>query len=265
MSNEELAALIQQGHKEYIPELYNQVEKFINAKANKFYREFASKCSCCGVDADDLIQEGYLAMLDAIKGYKLDSGFKFLSFINYPIMNRYNVLTGNRNHKAKNNPLNNAKSLDEPLGTEDETLSLSDTIKDDNAEDLFEEMIHKDYLHELHNILEKGMEQMTPEQRTVIQCRYYDKQTLNDTGNITGHTRDHVRQCEAKALRVFRKPKIARTLIPFLYYEAESYSLRGTGLQSFRNSGMSSTERAMEHMNDLEQRFSMLWPPVINN
>ena len=105
------------------------------------------------------------------------------------------------------------------------------------------------------------MEQLAPEQRTVIQCRYYEKRTLNDTGNITGHTREHVRQCEAKALRVFRKPKIARTLIPFLYDEMESYSLRGTGIQAFKNTGMSSTERAADRQEQLINKWKKALSP----
>lgn len=261
MTNEELAVLIQQGHKEYISELYSQVEKFIKSKANKFYREFAIKCSRCGVELDDLIQEGYFAMLDAVKGYKPESGYKFLTYIDYPFLNRYNALTGNRTSKMKNEPLNNAKSLDEPIGAEDETLFLSDAIKDDNSEAPFEEILEKGYHSALHNALEKGMEQLAPEQRTVIQCRYYEKRTLNDIGNITGHTREHVRQCEAKALRVFRKPKIARTLIPFLYDEMESYSLRGTGIQSFRNTGMSSTERAADQQEQLINKLKKALSP----
>ncbi len=256
MTNEELALLIQQGQRAYIPVLYSQVEKFIRAKANSFYRNAGIKCSRCGVELDDLIQEGYFAMLDAVKGYKPESEYKFLTYIDYPFMNRYNALTGNRTSRTKNEPLNSAKSLDEPLGAENDTFTLADTITDENSTAPFDEVLQNDYLRALHIALEKGMEQMISEQRAAIQCRYYEGRTLQDTGELIGCSREQTRQHEAKALRVFRKPKIARTLRPFLYDEMESYSLRGTGIQTFKNTGASSTERTAEHMDDMEKRIA---------
>jgi RNA polymerase sporulation-specific sigma factor len=256
MSNEELALLIQQGQQQYIPQLYTQVEKFIRMKANSFYRNSAIKCSRCGVELDDLIQEGYFAMLEAVKGYKQENEYKFLTYIDYPFLNRYNTLIGNRTGRAKSEPLNNAKSLDEPLGAEDGTFTLSDTITDENSESLFDEALQKGYLQSLHDALEKGMEQLIPEQRTTIQCRYFEKQTLQKTADKIGCSRERVRQHEQKALRVFRKPKIARTLIPFLYDEMESYSLRGTGITAFKHTGASSTERTAEHIEQLERQIA---------
>jgi RNA polymerase sporulation-specific sigma factor len=260
MTNEELAILIRQGRQEYIPQLYQQIEKFLRSKANSFYRKYLDRCSKSGVELCDLIQEGYFAMLDAIKWYKPETEYKFLTFLDYPILNHFNALAGLRTAGGRNEPLNNCTSLDEPVREDMEDVSLGDAVQDENSQIPFEEFEESECQKALHTALVHGMEELTAEQRTAIQCRYYEKKTYDQTGAIIGCSRERVRQHEAKALRVLRKPRIARTLIPFLYDEMEARAYRGTGLTSFRNTGMSATERTAERMDELEQRLSRSSP-----
>ena len=255
MTNEELAILIRQGQREYIPQLYKQIERFLMSKASSFYRKYSEKCSRTGVEVDDLKQESYFAMLDAVKGFKAETGYKFMTFLDYPILNRFNALTGLRTAGGRNEPLNNCSSFDEPVSEEMEALTLGDTLKDENSMLPFDEFEENEGRKGLHIALENGMQALTEEQRVTIQCRYFEKKTLEKTGHVLGCSRERVRQYEQKALRTFRKPRIARTLLPFLYDEMEAQAYRGTGLTAFKNTGASSTERTAERMDNLEKRI----------
>lgn len=262
MTNEELAILIQQGGQEHIPQLYRQIKRFLISKANGFYRKHFERCIRCGVEVDDLIQEGYFAMLDAVKGFKPEMGYKFMTFLDYPILNRFNALTGLRTAGGRNEPLNNCSSLDEPVSEEMEAITLGDTLKDENSILPFDEFEEKEGRKGLHIALENGMQELTEEQRATIQCRYFKKKTLEKTGHVLDCSRERVRQHEQKALRTFRKPRIARTLLPFLHDEMEARAYRGTGLTAFKNTGASSTERTVEYVDDLKKRIVQIRNPI---
>lgn len=253
MSNEELAVLIQQGQREYIPTLYDHVRKLLTSIAKRYFNKFYGPCARCGITLDDLIQETYFVMLDGARYFKPDSGNKFVSYLTYPMWNHFRKLTGCRT--AKRDPLNSADSLDEPLPNADESLTLGDAVPDEDSSAGFDEIDTSMYQTELHSALEKSMEHLAPEQHTAIKCRFYESKTIEQTCGSMGCSREQVRQYEAKALRALRKPKIAKTLKPFLFDEMESEAYRGTGLTAFRDKGMSSVERTTERMDDLRKRF----------
>lgn len=246
-----MANLIKHGdNDELIPLLWDKVKKLLYIKAEDTYRKYKSRCDSAGVELWDLRQICYEVFLKALEGYKPEQENKFTAYLSFPFKNTVYSLLG---YRGKDNPINNSTSLDEPLGDEEE-ISLLDVVKDEHSEDSYNDIIQDDYLDGLHNALEKGMERLKPEQRTTLQCRYYENKTLQETADELGNkSREQARQIESKALREMRKPHIAKELLPFLYDEIESYSLHGSGLQSFRNTLTSSTERAAEHMEELEK------------
>ena len=66
LSNEELAMRIAAGEKNLTLQLWQQIENFVKAQAIKYY-------VCCDIDGtasfevDDLIQEAYFALIQAIE------------------------------------------------------------------------------------------------------------------------------------------------------------------------------------------------------
>ena len=85
MTNEELVTEIKAGRneKENMTALWQQNEKFVRQKAHR-YRFYA--------DPDDLIQEGYIALYDAVQKFNLAAGTKFITFLSYFLdtaMSRY--------------------------------------------------------------------------------------------------------------------------------------------------------------------------------
>lgn len=81
MTNEQLVARIKAGENigENMAQLYDQVKRFIHAVAWK-YRD-------SGI-MEDLEQEGFLALYDAVDGYDAAQGVKFLTYAEYWIRQR---------------------------------------------------------------------------------------------------------------------------------------------------------------------------------
>jgi len=90
MSNEQLVIMIKAGEdvNENMLQLYQQAENYIYSIVKR-YRAFE--------DTDDLMQEGFLALYDAVDGYDPDAGNKFLTYASWHIrqrMQRYIVDKG---------------------------------------------------------------------------------------------------------------------------------------------------------------------------
>lgn len=81
MTNEQLAARIQAGENvgNNMAILYDQVKDFIHAMAYKYHGQG---------ELEDLEQEGFLALYDAIDHYEADQGVKFLTYASHWIRQR---------------------------------------------------------------------------------------------------------------------------------------------------------------------------------
>ena len=81
MTNEQLAARIRSGENvgNNMAALYDQVKDFIHAMAYKYHSQG---------ELEDLEQEGFLALYDAIDHYEADQGVKFLTYASHWIRQR---------------------------------------------------------------------------------------------------------------------------------------------------------------------------------
>lgn len=79
MTNEELVTLIKSGidPEENMTTLYNQVRAFIYKIALRYRNQG---------ELDDLLQEGFLSLYDAINGYDPETGYKFLTYAKFWIV-----------------------------------------------------------------------------------------------------------------------------------------------------------------------------------
>ena len=81
MTNEQLVARIRAGENvgNNMAVLYDQVKDFIHAMAYKYHGQG---------ELEDLEQEGFLALYDAIDHYEADQGVKFLTYASHWIRQR---------------------------------------------------------------------------------------------------------------------------------------------------------------------------------
>ncbi|MBI3584004.1 MAG: sigma-70 family RNA polymerase sigma factor [Nitrospinae bacterium] len=158
-------------------------EKLINSNL-RFVLSVASKYRTQGLPLMDIISEGCLGLIRATKTFEPDRNLRFLTYANYWIRQRImNALID-----YKKNELN---SLDEPLYE-----SRGET--------------HKDLLTSKEIRLEDGisitslLNQLTERERRIIELRFYQDMTYEETGLSIGLTKERVRQIELKALRKLR-------------------------------------------------------------
>ena len=151
-SNEELVEKIKQGESNYLVTLWGQIERYVYLKAVDRLNYTSKKYML-----EDLQQEGYLAMLDAIKYYNPDKGSKFITILTLCLKNRFNDVLDLRTKRGKYDPLQNALSLDEIIsegGESTSTMTRGDLLPDNNAIEPFLSVEDKDYQESLKPFLQ---------------------------------------------------------------------------------------------------------------
>lgn len=200
LSNEELAVLIQDGDNARILELWQQCNAFVWKQAR---REMFRLDGRRGVDVNDLVQSGFLAMLDAAKSFDANAGFAFMTLLGFKIKTAFQEAAGCRTKRQMMEPIDSAISLETPLTDEENADVLGDTIPDLAAEIAFDEIAENDRLRLLHNALETALAALPQEQSEALRMKYFE-----------GLPAD-AKTCQ-KGLRALRHPNISKELKDFL-------------------------------------------------
>lgn len=257
MTNEELASLIQEGNTALLPSLWEQVERFTAAKARDYFNLHPLTCSASGVTLEDLQQEAYFALLDAVRYFEPEAGHTFLTYMRYPLQNAFNALCGRRTQRSRQAPLNHSKSLYTPIGEED--ITLADTLEDESAAEDFQQAEAAIYHKQLHNALEECLSTLPEIQEAAIRCRFYEGLTIAQTGEKIGLSRTQSRNREYEGLRALRTGKNRKRLEPFREDIISRHAYHGS-FASWRDRGMSSTEYTVLK---LEQAREEQYPPGV--
>lgn len=250
MSNEELAAEIQAGHTERLGELWEQIEGLVKWKAQRIVTALELRGCSCGVEYDDLVQCGYLALAAAVETYKPENG-AFSTWFMFYLKKELAEATGYRTAAGKRDPANRARSLDEPLkNQEGDNTPFGDIVPDPKAGAALARVDDAIENQQLHTALEAALSAIPEDLSKVLRLRYYDGMTLEEAAAAQHVGKEALRQRECQGLRRIRTPKILSTLFPFL--EFDYYN--GTGLGSFRNSGTTIQERYLLLEEEYQQR-----------
>lgn len=241
MTNEELVSLIKNGDDpdKNLAQLFQQNRGMLAQLAYEIGGES---------EQDDLIQEGYFGLIKAVAKWKPEGGASFATYARHWIrcvMTRY----------ARNNALISVpeyrkdvfvsiRSFEEEIYDD---ITLEDTIPDPvNGIEQAQERIEQE---ELSAILWGTVEDLGPDESKVLKMRFREESTLKECGEALGVSTEHARRIEQKALKKMRGFRIRKKLEPFVEENAYSISLK-SGLNSFRYTGISSTERAAFYLQD---------------
>lgn len=184
MTNEELVALIQAGERDRLPELWEQVERFVALQANRLLHAMGpDRAALAGVEFGDLYNSGYFALVDAAERYDPEAGAKFITFFSMRLKSYFSETTGFRLARQRKDPLNNAKSLDARLKENDEDSgAFGDFIPDPKAAQALqavEDTIQRDYTRQA---VRQALEQLPTEERLAIKAYYYEGLTVKASG-----------------------------------------------------------------------------------
>lgn len=234
MTNEELVALIQAGERDRLPELWDQVERFVASRANRLLIAMGDRAAAHGLEYSDLYNSGYFALVDAVEHYDPAQGMQFIGWFAFHLKTAFAEAGGWRGRKQ--NPLNNSTSMDKPVGEEDDGGTVGDFIPDPSAAQAFQDVEEQLYQEQLHAALERALGTLEADEEAVIRARYYQGRTLEEIG-------PQARKLESRAFVKLRRPQVRRELEQFIE-QRTPYFLR-VGVQTFQNTGESAVERIL--------------------
>lgn len=240
MTNESLALMIQSGHHELIENLWFQTEPLIKRIVRKWYKLHEDDCRKTGTTLDDVQQEAFFALLEAVYAYKKETGYKLTTYLTYHLKNAFNTLAGYRSKTT----LNHCISIDAPLTTDEEgnELTLADIVPDNKAAENIEETERAIYNKQLKEDLNTAIEGLNSTQQEVIKQRYYKGLTIADIAQERQTTPSKIASINKKALFTLSKDKVIRERCRQDVISAHAY--RGS-FSAWKYSGYSSTENTV--------------------
>lgn len=208
MTNEELAIEIQKGNKSACAKLWEQVERFVKKSAFIYYNTLRLSGREYLPDKEDFISEGYIAMLEAVKYYAPDKGYRYITYLSKTLNKSFEAVAGLRTSRTRNEPLNNCSSLNLPVGTESDDMEFIDLLSDETAQNDFERI----ELSETQQIIADALAGLRECDRQLIKMRFWSEFSYEAIGSAFGITDSAAAVREKKILRKLRLNDTLRSL-----------------------------------------------------
>ena len=249
MTNEELAKAAQQGNQGALPQLWEATRALLFAFAWKFYtRQGKDRCAQRGVALEDLQQEAFFALCDAVGAFDEGKGYQFTTYLSRATENRFRACMGIR---GKRDPLNAADRLERPVPWDEEGLEEGDLLPDPAAQEALEAVDDAAQQEQLQAVLGEALEALPAPQGDVLRLRFLGQRTRQQTTDALGLTPADVRREEQKALVQLRgRPSVRLLGADFL----EGAAYHGTGWNSWYHLQGSVEERLTERAAKAEQK-----------
>lgn len=243
MTNEEMVALIQQGEKHYLVDLWDQVEGLVKWQAKRTMAGIRGMASNCGVEFDDLYQSGYLALVEAVDTYKHNRGMTFGGWLIYYLRSAFARATGFHTEKNRRDPLRFSLSLNAPIKDED-SATIEDLQADPQSCADFDDVEQDIYIRGLREALEVALAQIPPREADILRQRYYGDSPLEQVADTFNISTTRVRQLEAQGLKRLREPQRLARLEA--YVENRTPYFLQVGPAHFQRTHESSVERIVQ-------------------
>ena len=188
MTNEELAELIQKtDSKTAKAELWEQNKGIIYRLARSYYRPTSPHT------LEDLVQQGYFALLKAVKSYKREKGYKFTSYLPFSFQCTIRGLD-----------MNTYISLDTPIGHdgEEKESTLVELIPDSSTLEELETALN---LTAERQAIYNALERLEPLQRDIITSIYFHGETLTSIAERLSRSIEAIRQRHQRILKDLSK------------------------------------------------------------
>ncbi len=248
MSNEELVKLIQKGERELLSELWEGVRGYIAKTARSYMVCYDGRY---GVELDDLIQSGFIAMVNAAESYTPGDA-KFLTWFTYHLKTAFAEAANRRTLGQKQNPLHSASSLYEPVDEEGDLL-LIDTIPGDDA---FEEVEAKIYRQQLRADLEAILSTIPAQNADVLRQHFFEAKELTEIAKSEGVSTETISARKRRGLQNIRcKIRTEQGAKLRSYIEERTNYYSGMGYMAFLYSQTSPIEQTVLKRQRFENDF----------
>lgn len=194
MTNEDLSIQIQLGHTEHYAELWQSVRRLM-------YKILHNKISRLElpnyITAEDMEQELYFALCNAVQAYDDTKPYKFTSYLEYHIMNAVRSALPSK-------PLKEF-SYNQTAG-EDEETELIDFIPDSTAAERTQDI----ELTDIQMQTRQAVSELPKRERSVVSLYYFSGQSLAQIAENLSVSPEMVRSIKNKGLRILRRNKAIR-------------------------------------------------------
>ncbi len=213
MLNEDYVREIQAGNEEHLAELWEGVRNFAAQQAGRKMRAYRLKNKDAAVDVDDLIQEGFIAMLGAARSFQADRGMSFIGWFDFFLKKAFNDALGLRRQRDLHDPIHQRESLSRTIRPNEEGRTLEELISDGGA--AVHDMEHAVWLEELRAVLERSAAELPPAAGRVLFCRFWLGLTVQQIAEAEGVSHQAVSGREVRAFRRMRRNDTAGILAEF--------------------------------------------------
>lgn len=177
--------LAQQGNNEAIEKIFHEYQHSILRNNHKFFLK--------GAEQDDLLQEGYIGLLKAIRSYDENKCACFNTFATLCI--RRQILTAIRSHNSiKYQNLNCAIMNEEYAGIEDAIKYNTPSINFYNPEEI---LLGKELVKQLENFLNENLSELEKKVFYYLckECTYIEiSKILNETPKKVDNTIQRIKR-----------------------------------------------------------------------
>lgn len=253
-TNEELVSAIQAGDSSLMGQLWKQCYKFIRLQAVRFLHEWDGNNA---FDLDDLTQQGYFGLCEACRTFSPGQA-SFCFWLSLALKTAFREAAGCRTVAQRNEPLNSAGSLDEPMKNsssgEDGKATKGDFIEDPNRGDFA--IDDKIFQEQCANIIRCKVDRLQTNQRIAVEMKYWENATDQAIAERLYCSRSYANISVKDGLKALRRhdvDKTLRNLLDDMYYERRNL-YQHTGWSFFKSSGFSSPEYEVCRKEELKRR-----------
>ena len=180
---EELALMIQDGREDLYGELWERVEKFVRYMAGRYWN-YVSTNGHPTFEKDDLVQSGFFGLVKAVKYYRPERGFAFLTILGTTLKTEFANVAGFR--RGQSDALRYSVSLESTTAAEDDDLTLSDMISDPDAEAAITSISDCAGMRYTTIVCREALHSLEPQERAYLYARHYLDMTAKDASEVAG-------------------------------------------------------------------------------
>lgn len=237
---------IQSGRTDLYLKLWSRVKRFVGKLAYSRMAVTLAYRNTRGCEVDDLIQSGYIALVEAVKTYRA-VGAHFLTWYSYYLRKAFRDAMGLR---RKDDLLDYCFSLDAER-YDDDTETWLDSVPDD--EDGLADAENRLYQAQLREAIDKALDEIPERQALIVRRIDLEGKTLADAGEEIGLTYQRVSQLRKQAYRHLQYDKGLRSFV-----ELNTNYFLHVGTSHFNSTHTSSTEQLALRRITLEQKYVQL-------
>lgn len=187
-------------------ELWEAVRRFVEVKAK-------DRAHRCRVPLDDLRQDGFLAVLDAVELYDTErERVSFLSLLSFMLQKRFAEEMGVKS--SKRDALQYADSIDGPaFPDEPDGPTVGESLADDGAALAFSGVEYTDFLDYCRGIIGAALDTLTDAQAALLRLHYLEGRSLEAAAPLCGLSgKQAASEAEYRALSRLEHGRYSREL-----------------------------------------------------